>query len=50
MSPEYRERLGAHRAAKRAAFGLGGTVVETPLGGTIRVGRQADENRSGSEA
>ncbi len=39
MSPDYRERLGAHRAAKRAALGLAGTVVETPLGGSIRVGR-----------
>ncbi len=37
MTPEYRARLAANRAAKRAALGI--EVVETPLGGTIRVRR-----------
>jgi metal-sulfur cluster biosynthetic enzyme len=37
MAPAYRARLAAHRAAKRAAFGLGGEVAETPLGASILV-------------
>jgi metal-sulfur cluster biosynthetic enzyme len=37
MAPTYRARLAAHRAAKRAALGLGGDVAETPLGASILV-------------
>ena len=39
MAPAYRARLAAHRAAKRAALGLGGEVAETPLGASIFVRR-----------
>jgi len=39
MTPAYRERLAAHRAARRVALGVAGRVVETPLGAAIRVGK-----------
>ena len=40
MAPEYRTRLAAHRAAKRATLGLGGDVAETPLGASILVRKE----------